>query len=426
MATESSPPEALPGGWNPQLPFSGSLPQDTKGGVAIGSAVLCILVASTAVSLRLYTRLFMVGGAGVDDWMATLSIVCLIGLGINQIRNVDSGLGSHIYNLDLPGALVDFTRDFWFSLLFFNITLFFVKMTFLFQYYRVVAQVPKLRIVYIASMILVGGWSIAQVMIISFICMPIEGFWDPKVDAKCLNSQSIQDLNAIGNIVTNFMVLILPLPVLLRLSLPPAQKWALVGVFSLGFLTCIISILRRILGLMFTNDMTYTSVEIAAWSMAEAASGITCTVLPTLKPLLSRCLPSLKSRIQRLSGEQKLHDYQASTQVSRKHSAASGDGHSSREGSVSEPPESWGHCDRHRPQFMRPPTPPPKDVPCHRKSPEYREKQGMLWPVGMNTTIVGGDGALSRPSSDVGDLNVPKHVAIRVRRDLRIESLHTQ
>ncbi|KAI0596793.1 hypothetical protein F4775DRAFT_279081 [Biscogniauxia sp. FL1348] len=424
MATEL-PPAALPGGWNAQLPPSGYLPQDTKGGVVIGTAVTCILVASTAVSMRLYTRIFMVGGAGVDDWMALLSILCVIGLGINQIRNVETGLGSHIYTLNLPQALIDFTRDFWCSLLFFNITLFFVKMTFLFQYYRVVAQVPKLRFVYIASMVIVGGWSLAQVMVISFLCIPIEGFWNPSVAAKCLDTHAMLDMNAIGNIVTNFIVLILPLPVLLRLSLPPAQKWALVGVFSLGFLTCIISILRRMLGLMFTNDMTYTSVEIAAWSMAEATSGITCTVLPTLKPLLSRYLPSLKSRMQRLSGEQKAPEYQESTQASQKRSAVSRGGQSSREGSVSEPAEPWGHWNRHWPQIMRPPTPPPKDGSNEKKTATTQSRRETLWPKGTSTTIVGGEGAFSRPPSEAGGLTAPKHVAIKVRRDLRIESLHT-
>ncbi len=109
-------------------------------------------------------------------------------------------------------------------------------MTFLFQYYRVVAQVRRFRIVYIVFMFLIGGWTISQIFIVVFSCVPVYKFWDPSVKGTCSNNVAEQDLNAIGNIITDFLVLLLPLPVLLRLQLEKPQKIALVGIFCLGFL----------------------------------------------------------------------------------------------------------------------------------------------------------------------------------------------
>ncbi|KAI0022476.1 hypothetical protein F4780DRAFT_173677 [Xylariomycetidae sp. FL0641] len=451
-----------------------NLPHDSRGGVVVGTAVLSVIVAGTAVGLRLYTRAVLVRKIGLDDYMAITSMAFLLALGVGQCFNVASGLGRHIYDLNLPDDFIPYFRDFWICLLLYNIALLFIKMTFLFQYYRVVAQVQKLKIIYIVAMVLVGGWTLSQVILIGFLCLPIQGLWDPSVKAMCLDAKAENDLNAIGNIVTDFIVLLLPLPVLLRLNLRPAQKWALIGVFCLGFFTCIVSIIRRVTGLMFTQDVTYSSVDVNAWSIAEVASGITCAALPTLKPLLSRYFPSLKSKIQRLSDYHKNSQYRStwnsratrSLYTSREDKPRPMTGRSSRHASISkpqlkhtsiepwtdssqlemgarpsdeEPKAPWGPLTSHQTQL--PPMPPPKDA--HYRSPSITSSHRSItsshsrnasadnrltqWPSGGNgglspngsstTLIVGGREAASRPNSAVGD-------AIRVKRDVRIESQH--
>ncbi len=127
-------------------------------------------------------------------------------------------------------------QNFWFVLLFYNTALLFIKMTFLFQYYRVVAQVRRFRIGYVVFMFLIGGWTISQIFIVVFSCVPVHKFWDFSAKGTCSNNAAESDMNAIGNIVTDFVVLVLPLPVLLRLQLERPQKLALVAIFCLGFL----------------------------------------------------------------------------------------------------------------------------------------------------------------------------------------------
>ncbi len=127
-------------------------------------------------------------------------------------------------------------QNFWFTLVFYNTALLFTKWTLLFQYYRIVAQVRKFRIGYIVFMFLIGGWTISQIFIVVFSCLPVNKFWDLSVKGTCSNNGAEQDLNAIGNIITDFIVLVLPLPVILRLQLERPQKLALLGIFSLGFL----------------------------------------------------------------------------------------------------------------------------------------------------------------------------------------------
>jgi hypothetical protein len=113
--------------------------------------------------------------------------------------------------------------------------LFAIKMTFLFQYYRILA-VQKLRRVFIAAIVIIGAWSISQLLIGIFICWPIRGFWDSTVQAKCIPNYPQFYINAAGNIVTDIVVFTLPLPIIGKLQLGRAQKIMLLGIFGLGFL----------------------------------------------------------------------------------------------------------------------------------------------------------------------------------------------
>lgn len=42
--------------------------------------------------------------------------------------------------------------------------------------------------------------------------------------------------------------------------------------------------------------MTWDNVASSCWSIGELCSGITCACLPTLRPLITRCLPGLRSQ----------------------------------------------------------------------------------------------------------------------------------
>ncbi|KAL1844940.1 hypothetical protein VTK73DRAFT_1478 [Phialemonium thermophilum] len=127
-------------------------------------------------------------------------------------------------------------------------------MTFLLQYYRVFA-VQKLRSLFLLAILLVGGWSLSQVLVAIFTCHPISAYWDrggggsdthpqggpARAPTTAAAPSCIPDLpqwyvNAAGNILTDVAIFVLPLPILGRLNLPRTQRLVLIGVFSLGFL----------------------------------------------------------------------------------------------------------------------------------------------------------------------------------------------
>lgn len=125
----------------------------------------------------------------------------------------------------------------WIGLFLYNMGLLATKLTFFFQYYRLVRQITTLRRVYIGIMALVVVWTIAQIVIVLTACLPIASNWDPNIEGSCTIPPQIQFLmNSIGNIVTDVIILVLPLPVVWRLELRRPQKLMLIGIFCLGFL----------------------------------------------------------------------------------------------------------------------------------------------------------------------------------------------
>lgn len=113
----------------------------------------------------------------------------------------------------------------------------FLKLTFLFQFYHIFRHVRVMRIVYLIAIVIVGLWSLAQVILAMLTCLPIEANWNHDVPgAVCLSSVISTYFNATGTIVTDIIVLFLPLPTLWSLKLRGNQLWAAFGVFGIGAL----------------------------------------------------------------------------------------------------------------------------------------------------------------------------------------------
>ncbi|KAL2180649.1 uncharacterized protein P884DRAFT_193088 [Thermothelomyces heterothallicus CBS 202.75] len=89
------------------------------------------------------------------------------------------------------------------------------------------------------------------------------------------------------------------MPVLSSLNLPRRQKYAIIGVFALGFFVCIISIVRLVTLIDITRsrslDAMYTGTNLVYWTTVEVNASIACACIMTLKPLIQRVFPRLLS-----------------------------------------------------------------------------------------------------------------------------------
>lgn len=215
---------------------------------------------------------------------------------------------------------------------------------FLFQYYRLVKGILKLRIVYAVVMGLVVAWSVAQILLTVLACIPISALWDSEVmkTAKCnsLGGAGQMWMTTVGSIVCDIIILVLPFPVVRKLQLPKTQKWFLFGIFSLGLVyviylfplaprqvpiveqnkvdhksaprTCVVTSFRAVILSNSFMDLSWDSMGVVCITIAEPSSGLICAAIPTLRPLFIKIFPSMASQRSHTS-TYRMYDYDSRT-----------------------------------------------------------------------------------------------------------------
>lgn len=122
-----------------------------------------------------------------------------------------------------------------------------------------------------------------------FNCLPVQAAWDPTVrDATCLATRIIYLGGSIPNVITDVILVAMPLPYVWRLHAPLTQRLMLAAMFALGVFIAIVSLVRLIvfvqIPLSTAGDVTYNFREVIVWSIVEVNIGLTCTCLPSPKP----------------------------------------------------------------------------------------------------------------------------------------------
>ena len=67
-----------------------------------------------------------------------------------------------------------------------------------------------------------------------FQCVPVRKLWNPTVPGRCINYEALIIASGVLNVVTDFAILGLPMPLLWRLEAPTRRKRLLSIVFSFG------------------------------------------------------------------------------------------------------------------------------------------------------------------------------------------------
>ncbi|MCJ1393790.1 hypothetical protein MMC18_006666 [Xylographa bjoerkii] len=259
-------------------------------------SVVFTLVATVAVGLRFLARWKTKVSLGTNDWTIVAGLVLQYGLMVDCIFCGTSwSTAGHIGNPALSfteSQLHAFFQCFFAYELLYSVAILFIKLSIL-LFYRRVFPVRGMNIATWIVGIFCSFWYIACVLLTIFECHPISAYfdqWMPGVyENQCINSVAITVAQGFSNLFTDIIILCLPMPLVLGLHMPIRQKITVAGIFFLGALVCIASILR----LVSFKYMTLLNVpeEIwhpVFWSTGEVSLGIVSACLPTLRPLLPK------------------------------------------------------------------------------------------------------------------------------------------
>jgi len=246
-------------------------------------------LSAIAVSLRLYTRLFVVKRTGLDDWFILGAFLLAVTSSIEIALETKWGLGLHSWMVT-PEMLQEQMKALYASIINYNIANNVVKMSFTLQYRRIFgSSSPTADKVCRWSFVFLIVWAAVQAILLGLSCLPLAVIV-PSMADKCLNTVPVWYISQTLNVATDFLIFSVPLPYVYKLTMPTKEKILVFGIFSLGFFTWTISVTRlSYLGAVLTaQDPTWDNVELTLWSVAELNCGILCACLQTLRPLLSR------------------------------------------------------------------------------------------------------------------------------------------
>jgi hypothetical protein len=103
-------------------------------------------------------------------------------------------------------------------------------------YFRIFGSKRSFRISIFVTMTIVWMWAASVILETFLLCRPLAYNWDISIPGTCGNRNATYVVAGTLNLITDLMVMALPIPHIWKLQLTLAKKVALCGVFSLGLL----------------------------------------------------------------------------------------------------------------------------------------------------------------------------------------------
>ncbi|KAF5855134.1 hypothetical protein ETB97_009845 [Aspergillus alliaceus] len=256
------------------------------------------------VALRFFARYKISTPWGLDDALILFALaeqLAMAGLSIGAVKT--AGVGHHI-----PYLLVTrpWTLRTWAKYLLAMSYLYLgsvnvPKFSILLLYHRLFPTRPMSTITKFMMMVL-GLITISTILATTFVCRPFSANWNGSIPGNCGEKKILYIWASFPNIVTDVILLLLPMPVLWSLKVTPRLKLGLTITFAIGSLGLVTSIMR--FQIFFRNnafiDGTWTAVDLVMWTQVETGMYLISACLPTYRPLLEHFgVKGVFSRISR-------------------------------------------------------------------------------------------------------------------------------
>ncbi|KAH8694199.1 hypothetical protein BGW36DRAFT_463777 [Talaromyces proteolyticus] len=259
---------------------------DSKVGNIIASVISCGCIAYFAVGLRFYARNMVKFGVGLDDLAILAALIVFTGFFIGFALGTQWGLGKHAIRVTNGESLAKSNIS---DEVTYTVAIAFVKYSILLLYSRIFPS-KGLRIAIITTAVFITAWACSSIFGSIFQCVPIRSQWDPSVQGKCINYGNFVLAIGIINIISDFVILVLPIPVIWSLNMKKTKKLLTIFTLVAGSFACVVSIVRLAYAQSVgsTVDASWDDVGGGILSCVEICIGILAACVPTYRPILNR------------------------------------------------------------------------------------------------------------------------------------------
>ncbi|RMY43853.1 hypothetical protein D0865_10960 [Hortaea werneckii] len=256
----------------------------------IVAGAIFTLIGTITVVLRFVTATVRSRPIGKDDWFMLLAWLSSLGFTTASYISVAWGVG---FDLDDAPAwwAVEAIKAVYVVEIFYYFSLFFVKVSILMLYLRLAGSLRTfLYWGAIGTLVIIVAQFVSTIVVVGTQCIPMATYWDPTIEGTCININDFFYSTNIFTIITDIMIIGLPIATLWKLNCPRAQKYGIMLAFLLGGVSTIASCVRMYSIQIYTesSEPMRDAAPINTWSFIEINLGILCCSAPAIKPLFFR------------------------------------------------------------------------------------------------------------------------------------------
>ncbi|KAE8154331.1 hypothetical protein BDV25DRAFT_126613 [Aspergillus avenaceus] len=271
-------------------------------GLLVMASIFCVTTI-TVVWLRFYARKLTRIGVGPDDWLALASMFFVLALnGIfigGTAKGAITGHSPVVDNWPVTTPLEHLAQKYKYGFQVVEKVAFaLIKLSLLFLWKRMLTSIRWFQVFCWTMIAVVTAWAISFFFATVFQCgthwdwnwAPISWFL-----TECTNSLNMLTVFTATDLVTDFIIIIMPVPVIWRLHMPTRKKIGVTSIFLVGFFTIGAGIARMYIYLVTSYDKEDNPDFIAdftlfiLWSEIEVNVGMIVCCMPILGPVLGRC-----------------------------------------------------------------------------------------------------------------------------------------
>ncbi|KAK5065307.1 hypothetical protein LTR84_001145 [Exophiala bonariae] len=290
----SAPPEVI-ASW----PTPNFVNPDDRGPALVYVCIIFTVIGVLLVAARIYSRLFITRAPGVDDLLVICGLVPAIALSVLVIiGNKIYFSGRHVWDIPIskfPGHRLNV----WISMWCYVIASTFVKISVLLFYRRLSVKFSKIFLIatwvgIVYNLVYMAGFGMALLL----ICDPVYAYWQSfdrlwasSHKFRCRTEGTSLPVSGGLSVLGDLYSTLLPVFLVYYLDLPRRQKFALYGLFALGFLSVAAGTVRTVLLYkMLNTDFDFTRIlwETWIWGVVELYVAIWAASAPALKPFFKK------------------------------------------------------------------------------------------------------------------------------------------
>ncbi|PMD42804.1 hypothetical protein L207DRAFT_425298 [Hyaloscypha variabilis F] len=272
-------------------------PQTRGNSVIVINSILYGLVLGV-VGLRIFTRTCISRSFGYDDAFILLAMLPTTAfVAVMLMAQVKYGWNRHAWDV-LPSTVAIGEKLALATQILFAVASTCTRLSMLFLTRRILAAgYRRLQKLTTFAMVFMSADCLIFAVICVFQCRPISAYWTLSfVPQHCISERIHLVIQGSFNIASDFCVVLIPIPIVLKLNLPLRQRIIVALLFGAGFVVCFAGIVRTYYLYRITDDnrdVTWDAYPVWLGSAVELYLGIVCCSAPPTKPFFACYVPKL-------------------------------------------------------------------------------------------------------------------------------------